>query len=137
MGGKVYNYTRRQLESMSGYANQTQVVINRWKTDGQKTNVARAEWGDPLGNSRFSDRWIEDGSYFRVKTASLSYNVPLKPGAVKGITVFLTGNNLLTITHYLGFDPEFSAGPGVYEQGVDILLEPQFRSMQMGVRIGL
>jgi hypothetical protein len=137
VGNDVYNYTRRQLESMTGYSNQLQSVVNRWKTDGQLTDMPRATWGDPMGNSRFSDRWIEDGSYLRVKTASVSYNIPFKPGAVKYATVFLTGNNLLTLTRYLGYDPEFSAGSGVYEQGVDILLEPQFRSVQAGIRVGL
>ncbi len=137
VGNDIYNYARRQLESMTGYANQLQTVVNRWKTDGQLTTVPRATWGDPMGNSRFSDRWIEDGSYFRIRTASVAYNVPFKPGAVKYITVFLSGNNLLTLTRYLGYDPEFSAGPGVYDQGVDIFLEPQFRSVQAGIKIGL
>jgi len=137
VGNDVYNYTRRQLESMTGYANQSPVVINRWKTDGQHTSTPRATWGDPVGNSRFSDRWIEDGSYFRIKTASVSYNIPLKAGAVKYATVFLTGNNIITLTRYMGYDPEFSAGPGVYEQGVDILQEPQYRSVQAGMRVGL
>jgi len=137
VGNDVYNYTRRQLESMSGYPNQLQSVVNRWKTDGQTTSMPRAAWGDPLGNSRFSDRWIEDGSYFRIKTARVSYNIPFKPGAVKYATVFITGTNLLTLTRYLGYDPEFSAVSGVYGQGVDILLEPQFRSVQAGLRVGL
>ncbi|MBS1563346.1 MAG: SusC/RagA family TonB-linked outer membrane protein [Bacteroidetes bacterium] len=137
VGNEVYNYTRRQLESMSGYGNQLQSVDNRWRTDGQVTNMPRATWGDPMGNSRFSDRWIEDGSYFRIRTASVSYNIPIKPGAVKYTTVFVTGTNLLTFTKYLGYDPEVSAGPGVYGQGLDILQEPQYRSVQAGLRIGL
>jgi TonB-linked SusC/RagA family outer membrane protein len=136
-GNDIYNYGRRQLESMSGYANQTEAVINRWRIDGQVTSIPKATWGDPLGNSRFSDRWIEDGSYIRLKSVSLTYNVPMKPAFVKYASVYLTGNNLLTFTKYLGYDPEFSASTGVYGQGVDVLLEPQYRSVQLGVRIGL
>ncbi|WP_081197959.1 SusC/RagA family TonB-linked outer membrane protein [Niastella yeongjuensis] len=136
-GNDIYNYTRRQLESMSGYANQTEAVRNRWKTNGQVTNMPKATWGDPMGNSRFSDRWIEDGSYLRLRTLSLAYNIPIKPGVVRYIQVYGTGNNLCTFTKYLGYDPEFSAVNGVFGQGVDITLEPQYKGVQAGVRIGL
>lgn len=136
-GNDIYNYTRRQLESMSGYANQTQAVNNRWKTDGQSTDMPKATWGDPMGNSRFSDRWVENGSYFRLRTVSVSYDIPLKPGMVKYAKVYFTGNNLFTLTNYLGYDPEFSPTTGVIGQGVDVMLEPQFRSAQLGVRLGL
>jgi TonB-linked SusC/RagA family outer membrane protein len=136
-GNDIYNYTRRQLESMSGYANQTEAVLSRWKTNGQVTNIPKATWGDPMGNSRFSDRWIEDGSYIRLRTMSLAYNVPIKPGAIKYIQVYGTGNNLFTFTKYLGYDPEFSTVNGVFGQGMDIVPEPQYKSVQAGVRIGL
>lgn len=136
-GNDVYNYTRRQLESQSNYNNQTVAVLNRWRNNGQVTNMPRASFGDPTGNSRFSDRWIEDGSYFRLRTASLSYNLPIKAGFLRYSVLYITGNNLFTLTNYLGFDPEFSSTPGVLGQGVDITFEPQFRSVQAGLRIGL
>lgn len=136
-GNQIYNYTRRQLESMSGYDNQTVAVVNRWRTDGQVTDMPRATWGDPAGNSRFSDRWIEDGSYIRLRTASLSYDVPMKPKFVKYASIYATANNLLTFTKYMGYDPEFSATSSVFGQGVDAVLEPQYKSLQLGVRIGL
>src|SRR5699024_9129728 len=66
-GNDVYNYSRRRLESMNSYANQTEAVMNRWVKKGQITEIPKAEWGDPMGNGRFSDRWIEDGSYLRLK----------------------------------------------------------------------
>ncbi|MCS3796509.1 SusC/RagA family TonB-linked outer membrane protein [Niastella sp. OAS944] len=136
-GNDIYNYTRRQLESMSGYANQTEAVLSRWKTNGQVTSTPKATWGDPMSNSRFSDRWIEDGSYVRLRTVSIAYNVPVKPGIVKYIQVYGTGNNLFTLTKYLGYDPEFSTVNGVFGQGMDIVPEPQYKSVQAGVRIGL
>ncbi len=138
VGNDVYNYTRRQLESMSSYANQTEAVINRWKTDGQTTNIPKATWGDPMGNSRFSDRWIEDGSYVRLRTVSLTYNVPFKPRTIlKNASIYISANNLVTLTKYLGYDPEFSATSGVLGQGFDVMLEPQYKSAQVGVRFGL
>jgi hypothetical protein len=90
-----------------------------------------------MGNGRFSDRWIEDGSYLRIRTIAISYNVRIKPNFLKYITVYASANNLATFSKYLGYDPEFSASESVLGQGVDIGLEPQFRSVQTGVRIGL
>jgi TonB-linked SusC/RagA family outer membrane protein len=136
-GNDAYNYTRRQLESQSNYNNQTTAVINRWRNNGQVTNIPRASFGDPIGNSRFSDRWIEDGSYLRLRTASLAYNLPIKAGFLRYSVLYVTGNNLFTLTKYLGYDPEFSSMPSVLAQGVDVTLEPQFRSLQLGVRFGL
>lgn len=137
VGNDVYNYTRSVLESGSSYFNQTDAVRNRWKGDGQVTNVPKAAFGDPMGNAQFSDRWIEDGSYLRLRSVSLSYNVPLKTKAIKYAKIYATGNNLFTLTDYLGYDPEFSSTGSIFTQGVDATLEPQFRSVQLGIRIGL
>ena len=71
-GNDVFNYTRSQLEAESNYYNQTKAILNRWQTNGDVTVIPKATWGDPMGNSRFSDRWIEDGSYIRLRTATLS-----------------------------------------------------------------
>lgn len=136
-GNEVYNYTRAQLEGMSNAYNQTTAVLNRWKNNGEVTNMPKASWGDPMGNSRFSSRWIEDGSYLRLRVVTFSYDVPIKSNFFKYATVYATGNNLLTVTKYKGYDPEFSATESVFGQGVDNTLEPQFRSVQVGFKIGL
>ena len=136
-GNDVYNFMRRQIEAGSSYNNQSTLLIDRWRTQGQVTDVPQATYGDPLGNSRFSDRWIEDGSYLRLRTISLSYNVKIKPGFFKYITVYASANNLFTISNYRGYDPEFSSTESVFGQGVDVGLEPQYKSTQAGVRIGL
>ncbi len=137
-GNQVYNGVRAALESEAGAYNQLQSVVNRWRAPGQITNVPKAAWGDPMGNSSFSDRWIEDGSFLRMKMISLNYNIPLKASyKVKYITLYLTGNNLLTFTKYLGYDPEFQAAESVFARGVDVGLEPQYKSVIAGVRMGL
>lgn len=136
-GNDVFNYTRFRLESMKGIENQLVSVNNRWRTNGQVATMPKATYGDPMGNSRFSDRWMEDGSYLRLRNVSLEYHIPIKTGAVKNATVYVLGNNLFTLTNYLGFDPEFSASPSVFAQGIDTGLDPQFKSVTMGVRIGL
>ncbi|RYE37107.1 MAG: SusC/RagA family TonB-linked outer membrane protein [Sphingobacteriaceae bacterium] len=136
-GNQLYNMLRNILESMQGYQNQTIAVNNRWRGEGQITNTPKATFGDPMGNSRFSDRWIEDGSYFRLRTVSVTYDVPLNTKLVRSVRVYLTGNNLFTLTKYLGYDPEFSATENLLTRGIDIGLEPIYRSAQLGVRIGL
>ena len=136
-GLDVFNYVRSQLESMSGYDNQTTSVYNRWQTDGQKTGIPRASFGDPMGNNRFSSRWIEDGSYFRLKNVTLSYTFQSKLAFINDLNIFVTGSNLITVTEYLGYDPEFSYMDGVLGQGIDYGKIPQPRSIIIGLKIGL
>jgi hypothetical protein len=136
-GNEVFNQLRYYLESASSTDNQLNSVVNRWRTEGQVTNMPKASFGDPRGNNRFSDRWIEDGSYLRLRNITLSYDLSFKEKFVKNATVYLTGNNLLTFTKYMGFDPEFSAGNAGFAQGIDTGLDPLFRSVTMGIRIGL
>ncbi len=136
-GNEIYNYVRNQLESVSGYNNQTPAVLNSWRKEGDVSVFPKATWGDPMGNSRFSDRWIEDGSYFRLRTVGLSYDLPIANRYLKYAAVYLTGNNIFTLTRYLGYDPELSSTQSPFGQGIDLALEPQYKSVQVGVRIGL
>ena len=136
-GNDVYNAMRANLESMSGTNNQTQAAIYRWKTDGQQTNMPKAVWNDPMGNSRFSDRWIEDGSYIRLKSISLAYDFDINSKVLKNAQVYLTANNLLTFTKYLGYDPEFSTGQSALYSGIDSGVLPQPKTVLIGVKIGL
>ncbi|KJD31627.1 membrane protein [Tamlana nanhaiensis] len=137
LGNDIYNSVRYNTEKMSGYENQTKAVNNRWVAEGQVTDVPRATWGDPLGNSDFSSRWIEDGSFLRFKTLMISYDIDVDFNTVKYIKVYATGNNLFTVTDYLGYDPEFSATSSIFGQGTDVGLMPQFTSFQLGLRLGL
>ncbi len=137
-GNDVYNGPRSMYERQSGIENQTVAVLNRWRSEGQQTATPKLAWGDPMGNSRFSDRWIEDGSYFRLRTLNLSYDLQFKkPKLFKYMTLYVSSNNLFTLTKYKGYDPEFSAGPGIYAQGVDTGLQPLYKSTQLGIRVGL
>lgn len=135
-GNDIYNYDRAQIESMSGLQNQSLAMLNRWKAEGQQTAVPRVAWGDPSGNARFSDRWIEKGSYLRLRTVSISYDLPIKASALKYINLYATGNNLATWTRYLGYDPEFAASNSLFAQGIDFGMEPEFTSVQLGIRLG-
>ena len=137
LGNDVYNYLRQQLESGSRFLNQTTAMNRRWQAEGQQTDMPRITFQDPMGNSRFSDRWIEDGSYIRLKTVTLSYDLPLRSEFIQGLQFWIQGNNLLTFTKYLGSDPEFSMTSNVIGQGVDMGLVGQSPSVVAGVKINL
>ncbi len=137
LGNDVYNYMRSQLEGGNRFMNQTTAMVNRWQMEGQQTNMPRATFQDPMGNSRFSDRWIEDGSYLRLKSVTLSYDLPLTSEYLQGVQVWVQGNNLWTATKYLGSDPEFSTTSAIIGQGIDLGQMPQSASIVAGVKLNL
>jgi hypothetical protein len=136
-GKDVYDYQRSQLEAGTDYSNQSSNMLSRWVTEGQVTTQPKAVYGDPMDNARFSDRWIEDGSYIRLKTLMLSYNIPIKSNFIEGVNIWVSANNVFTITKYLGPDPEFSAQNSVLFQGVDAGLVPLSRSYYVGLKFSL
>jgi TonB-linked SusC/RagA family outer membrane protein len=137
LGNDVYNYMRSQLEGGSRFMNQSTALQRRWQVEGQQTDIPRITFQDPMGNSRFSDRWIEDGSYLRLKTVTLSYDLPVKSEYLQGFQFWIQGNNLLTFTKYLGSDPEMTATSSVIGQGFDLGRLGQSRSIVAGVKINL
>lgn len=136
-GNEVFNFVRYQNESMIGLGNQSTKVLDRWEYDGQKTEVPRALYNDIIGNSDFSTRWIEDGSYLRIKNVSLSYNIPSEFLAFKNAQFYVSGTNLFTVSKYLGYDPEFSFSSSHVTQGIDYGLTPQARQFVIGIKLGL
>lgn len=136
-GGDIYNALRADLESGSSLHNQTTAMLNRWTADGQTTNMPRATYGDPMGNARFSDRWIEDGSYLRLKSLTVGYDIPFHASMLQNIHVFASAYNVFTLTNYLGADPETALSSSVLSQGIDAGLTPQSRSFVFGVKINL
>lgn len=136
-GNDVFNYMRSQLEGGSRFMNQTTTMTQRWQVEGQETSVPRISFQDEMGNSRFSDRWIEDGSYIRLKSLILSYDLPLNFQFLQGLQFWVQANNLFTLTHYLGSDPEFTATSSVIGQGIDIGSLGQGRSFVAGIKISL
>lgn len=136
-GNDIYNALRANLEGGSYPWNQTTAMLNRWFYEGQETNQPKVTYMDPMGNSSFSDRWIEDGSYLRFKTLSLGYTIPLKSSVIEGLNVWISANNLFTLTNYLGRDPEVSVKNEVLYQGIDAGMLPQTRSYFIGIKMNL
>ncbi len=136
-GNEVFNYLRYKNENMIGLANQSTRMLDRWSYEGQQTDIPRALYGDQIGNSAFSTRWIEDGTYFRIKDISLSYTIPTDFWAFKSALLYITATNMFTFTSYLGYDPEFAYSSAQITQGIDYGLTPQVRQFVIGIKLGL
>lgn len=136
-GSEVYNYLRYKNESMTSLANQSVNVLNRWQYEGQVTDVPRALWNDPIGNTAFSSRWIENGSFLRLKNIELSYKIPHEFLVFKNAEVYVSASNLFTLSNYLGYDPEFAYSYHLNQQGVDYGQTPQSRQFLVGIKFGL
>jgi len=138
-GNDIYNATRIDLEGMFDSKNQSTVVLNRWTPTNTITNIPRAVGKGNVDNVRNSTRFVEDGSYVRLKSITLSYKVidnNPKIKAIKKLTVYATGQNLLTFTKYTGFDPEVNAfGSSATELGIDYGTYPQSKTLILGLNV--
>ncbi len=131
-GNDIYNASRFELELMNDFKNQSTVVLNRWTTPGQITNVPRANSSSAMV---ISDRFIEDGSFIKLKAATLGYNFNNPFKGLNKLNVYVTGQNLVTWTDYSGFDPEvnaFATTNGVL--GIDYGTYPQVRTVILGLK---
>lgn len=137
IGNDVFNYVRSKTEAMDSYNNQSVSVLDRWTSTNPSSTMPRASFGDPTGNTVFSDRWIEDGSYLRLGQLTLSYALPAISGVVKGVDIYVTATNLLTITNYSGYDPDFVYINSPFYMGIDYGKMPQTKSFVMGLKIDL
>jgi TonB-linked SusC/RagA family outer membrane protein len=141
-GNKVFNASRIISEGMVRLFNSSTEVLNAWTPGKTNTTVPRAVNGDPNQNVRPSDRWIEDGSYLRLKNIMLAYSVPssalsrIGKGVINSFRIYVSGQNLLTFTKYKGFDPEVgNRTPGSsLTNGIDYATYPQPRSFQVGIQ---
>lgn len=137
-GNKIYNAVRQDLESLSTINNQSAAIVDRWNLEGQTTNIPRAQWNDPVGNSDFSSRWIEDGSYLKMRNVTLSYHLNKKFFELfRSGTFYLKFENMLTFTNYLGLDPEFYYSNNPIYEGFDYgkLVLP--KTIKLGVNLNL
>lgn len=128
-GNDIYNANRVTLEGMYTVRNQTKKVLNRWTGEGTSNSMPRAIYSDPNKNTRTSTRFIEDGSYLRLKNLTLGYTLPeslIKKASINSLRFYMSAQNLLTLTKYSGFDPEIQGG-------VDNSNYPLTRTISFGV----
>ncbi len=133
MGGKIFNYSRREYDSDGAYVDRNQMVLqkgwNRWEKPGDVATHPQPLHGGNNTSNAISSRYLEDGSYLKLKSLTLGATLPIKSKAISDVRVYVTGENLLTFTKYSGVDPEVpvnnsahtdyysvvgNVGPGVY-----------------------
>lgn len=133
-GAKRYDYTKMQLQRMDKNFNYGKDALNAWTPENTNTNIPRAVQGDPNGNNRISDRYVENGDYIRLNNLQIGYNLSSKVCKYLGISnlrVYVGGSRLFTITRYDGYDPAVGADVGL--MGVDEAIYPLSRTYMAGL----
>ena len=135
-GNDIFNASRIDMEGMIDFRNQSTTVLDRWKRPGMITDIPRVGNVENIHNST---RFVEDGSYLRLKTITLSYDFQpkwLKKISLSKLQAYVTGQNLLTFTNYKGYDPEVNAyGSDAVAQGVDYGTYPQSKAVIFGLNV--
>lgn len=147
-GNEILNTNTYDLEGMTRLFNAGTAVLDRWTEQNRDTDVPRAVTGDPNRNARLSTRYIEDGSYLRIKNLSIGYSLPsqalnvLGSNFISSVRIYVSSQNLLTLTDYSGYDPEIGVRSDLTGQnaslsnGVDYGQFPQARTFLAGIQIG-
>ena len=138
-GNDIYSHLNNMRNWVFAYNNVSTDALNRWREQGDVTDYPAPVRNDPMRNEylRVSDRWVEDGSYMRIKNVTFSYTLPKTITSKAGISrlrAYVTGQNLLTFTHYTGYDPEVNSYSGL-QVGVDEGAYPQSRTVIFGVNM--
>lgn len=142
-GNKIYNATRVITEGMVRFFNAGTQVLNAWTPTNTNTNIPRAVSSDPNRNARPSTRFLEDGSFLRLKNVMLGYSVPVgslrsfTKGTVKSLRIYVSAQNILTFTKYTGYDPEVGnrTPNSSLTNGIDFAVYPQPKAFQAGVQV--
>ena len=132
----ILNYNAMELENPTGGQNAYADMVNRWTPENPSNIYPKATTNRAL---LVSDRFIEDGSYLKLKTLSLSYSFPkINLKHIQGLRLYVTGQNLLTWTKYRGYDPEVSyRGASTLEAGEDFGGYPQSRTFMFGIKLDI
>ena len=132
-GNKIFNAMYRNL-MIGQYTNHHTDELNYWTPTNTNTNVPAPVIGDPNGNARESNRFIESGDFVRLQTMEIGYTIPLKDQFIQKAKVYINGQNLLTITKYKGYDPDFISD-GLLSRGYDGGSLPNPRTISLGVEV--
>ncbi|WP_177189812.1 SusC/RagA family TonB-linked outer membrane protein [Hymenobacter actinosclerus] len=141
VGNDIYNNSRSSTEGMSTTYGQDASVLDRWTPTNTNTKIPRAVAGDPNSNTRTSDRFLEDGSYARLKNVVIGYTLPTAVATrlhLRTVRIYAQSQNLVTFTNYSGLDPEVSTFSNSNTSiGTDFFTYPQARTITGGITLGL
>jgi TonB-dependent starch-binding outer membrane protein SusC len=134
-GNQILNANKQTLELFNGQQNASTAALDRWTAENPSTSTPRAKL-DPA--PVFSDRYVEDGSFLRLKNLTIGYTLPASitgRAHVSNVRIYLIGQNLLTWTDYTGFDPEVTSGNNTVQQGTDSGIYPVSRTVSAGLTL--
>ena len=147
VGNKIYNYPRYRLESGNFNGNMSTVLANSWRPDNQNTDIPRFSKTDGADNKwAYSDRWLEDGSYLRLKTLDIGYTLPknlTKKIRLENVRIYTSMENLFTLTKYSGYTPDLGESSvagvdyNVFSRGIDQGRYPLPRTISFGIQVNL
>ena len=136
VGNDIYNASKIEMVGMYNGSNQITDVLRRWKVPGQVTDIPKA---GELDNLRASTRWVEDGSYLKIKNITLSYDFSgpwlREKLNISRIQPYITLNNMITFTNYSGYDPEMSQYTSATSMGIDWGTYPNVKTVTFGVNV--
>lgn len=138
VGGKIYNYSRAEYDSDGAYTDRNQMRLmsnwSRWEKPGDNATHPVASYNNSSNSNKVSSRYLENGSYFKMRTLSLGYNFVLPQYSIENIRLFVTGENLFTISNYSGVDPELPSYDGKVV-GVTTTVYPTTRKFMFGINL--
>lgn len=137
-GNKVFNATNWYLWHTSEHYNRSAELLGSWDGEGSTEKFPALSTTDRNGNNLISDRYIEDGSYLRLKNFQIGYTLPeslTSSIGIQEVRIYVGGQNLLTFTKYSGLDPEIGNLHSDLSSGVDLGTYPQVRIIQVGAKI--
>ena len=148
VGNKIYNYPRYRLESGNFNGNYSTALANSWRPDNQNTDMPRFSVTDGADNKwAYTDRWLEDGSYIRLKTLDIGYTLPkqlLKKIKLENVRIYTSIENLFTLTKYSGYTPDLGESGvdlgttyNVFTRGIDQGRYPLPRTFSFGIQVNL
>ena len=147
VGNKIYNYPRYRLESGNFNGNMSTVLANSWRPDNQNTDIPRFSKTDGADNKwAYSDRWLENGSYMRLKTLDVGYTLPknlTKKVKLENVRIYTSMENLFTLTKYSGYTPDLGESTvagvdyNVFSRGIDQGRYPLPRTISFGIQVNL
>ena len=137
LGNKIYNATRQTLEDVTKDSNFLASCLDYWTPENKNASHPRLTWDDPNRNTRAeSDRYLENGSYLRLRSVQLGYTFPQTwfKGAIQHARVYINAENLFTITSYSGYSPDVNADNANY-RGFDNFIYPTNRTFMLGLNV--
>lgn len=137
LGNKIYNATRQTLEDVTKGSNFLASCLDYWTPENKNASHPRLTWDDPNRNTRVeSDRYLENGSYLRLRSVQLGYTFPQTwfKGAIQHARVYINAENLFTITSYSGYSPDVNADNANY-RGFDNFIYPTNRTFMLGLNV--